>query len=94
MIIFNGSCAAREPEATERRYPTSKIRSSACASLDQPCGDTQRPRSEKNIQQDARRGKFMFRINPHSCRRHSEGSNNTCVHQDPGTPKRLRQNCV
>ena len=28
MIIFNGSCAAREPEATERRYPTSKIRSS------------------------------------------------------------------
>ena len=45
-------------------------------------------------QQDARRGEFVFRINPHSCQRHSEGSNKPCVHQDPGTPQILRQNCV
>ena len=36
----------------------------------------------------------MFRIKPHTCQRHSEGSNKPCVHQDPETPQRLRQNWV
>ena len=36
----------------------------------------------------------MFRIKPHTHQRHSEGSNKPCVHQDPGTPQRLSQNCV
>ena len=33
--------------AAEKRYPTSKVRSGGCASLDWPCRDTRRPRSEK-----------------------------------------------
>ena len=38
---------------------------------------------------------LTFRIKPHTCQRHSEGSNKPCVHQDPETPPReLRQNCV
>ena len=36
----------------------------------------------------------MFRIKPHTRQRHSEGSNKPCVHQDPETPQRLRQNWV
>ena len=38
--------------------------------------------------------KFEFRIKPCFCQRCSEGSNKPCAHQDPGTPQRLRQNCV
>ena len=41
-----------------------------------------------------RMGEFAFRIKSHSCQRGLEGSNKPCVHQDPGTPQRLRQNCV
>ena len=106
-----------------RRYPMSKVRSSSCAFLewpwgDTPCprsekpqqegrhwsgsctglrqlwGDTPRPRAKEKPQQDDRKGEFTFRIKPHSRQRHSEGSNKSCVHQDPGTPQRLRQNCV
>ena len=106
-----------------RRYPTSKIRSSSCTSLERPWGDTPCPRSEKSQQEgrhwrgdctvlkqlwgdtphprakeksqkDGMRGKFTFRIKPNSCQRHTEGSNKSCVHQDPGTPQRLRQNCA
>ena len=36
----------------------------------------------------------MFRIKPPTGQRCSEGSNKPCEHQDPGTPQRLRQNCV
>ena len=36
----------------------------------------------------------MFRIKPHAHQRRSEGSSQPCVHQDPGTPQRLRQNCL
>ena len=36
----------------------------------------------------------MFRIKPHTRQRCSEGSNKPCVHQDPETPQRPRQNCV
>ena len=56
--------------------------------------DTPYPRAKEQPQQDDRRGKFAFRIKPHSRRRRSEGSNQPCVHQDPETPRRLRQNYV
>ena len=45
-------------------------------------------------QQDGRRSEFTFKIKRHSHQRCSEGSNELCAHQDPGTPQRLRQNCV
>ena len=45
-------------------------------------------------QQDGMRGKIAFRIKPHTFQRCSEGSNKPCVHQDPESPQRLRQNCV
>ena len=54
----------------------------------QPRGDTPGPRAKEKPQKDA------FRINPHSHKKSSEGSNKPCVHQDPGTPQRPRQNCV
>ena len=44
--------------------------------------------------QDGRRGKFTFKIKPHSYQRRSEGSNKPSAHQDPGSPQRLRENCV
>ena len=56
-------------------------------------GDTPRPRSEKP-QQDGRRGEIAFIIKPHTYQRRSEGTNIPCVHQDPETPQRLKQNCV
>ena len=34
----------------------------------------------------------MFRIKPRT--RQTEGSSIPCVHQDPDTPQRLRQNCI
>ena len=38
--------------------------------------------------------KSHLESNPKTCQRCSEGSNKPCVHQDPETPQRLRQNCV
>ena len=37
---------------------------------------------------------WLKRLSSSSSQRHSEGSNKSCVHQDPRTPQRLRQNCV
>ena len=51
-------------------------------------------RAKEKPPQNDRRGKITFRIKPLTCQRHSEGSNIPCVHQDPETPQRLRQNCV
>ena len=59
-----------------------------------PKKDTLRPRAKEKPQQDGKRGKFAFRIKPHSSQRPSEGSNKHCVHQDPEIPQRLSQNCV
>ena len=36
----------------------------------------------------------MFRIKPHSCQRHSEGSNKPCVHQDPETTESEPELCL
>ena len=52
------------------------------------------PRAKEKPQKDGRRGEIAFRIKPHTCQRLSEGSNIRCVHQDPETTYRLRQNCV
>ena len=54
---------------------------------------TPRPRAEKP-QQDSRRGEITVRIKLRTHQRGSEGSNKPYAHQDPGTPQRLRQNCV
>ena len=59
-----------------------------------PKQDTPHPRAKEKPQQDGRRGKFMFIIKPRSDQRPLEGSNKSCVHQDPGAPQRLRQNCL
>ena len=52
------------------------------------------PRAKEKPQQGGRRGKIMFRIKPHTRQRCSEGANKPCVHQDPETTQRLRQNYV
>ena len=39
-------------------------------------------------------GAKLFRIEPLTCQRCSEGSKKPCAPQDPETPQRLRQNCV
>ena len=51
-------------------------------------------KGKEKPQQNGRRGEAAFRIKPHTCQRHSEGSNISCAHQDPEIPQRLRQNCV
>ena len=66
----------------------------SCVVLELLWGDTPHPRGKEKPQQDDRRGETAFRIKPHTCQRCSEGSNKPCVHQDPETPQRLRQNCV
>ena len=48
----------------------------------------------KKPQKDNRRSKIMFRIKSHTCQRHLEGSNKTCVHQDPETLQKLSQVCL
>ena len=45
-------------------------------------------------QQDGRKGKITFRLKPHSCQRHSEGSNKPSVRQDSEIQQRLSQNCL
>ena len=58
-----------------------------------PKKDTLCPRAEEKPQQDGRRGKITFRIKPLTHQRRSEGSNKSCVRQDPETSQRLSQNC-
>jgi len=55
----------------------------------QPKKDTTHPRAKEKIQQDSRRGKITFKIKPHTCQRHLEGSNKPCAYQDPDTPQSL-----
>ena len=50
--------------------------------------------TKEKPQQNGGRGKIMFGIKPHTRQRCLEGSNKTCVHQDPETPQRLSQTCV
>ena len=51
-------------------------------------------KAKGECQKDGRTGEIAFRIKPHTCQRHSEGSDKACVHQDPETPQRLTQSCV
>ena len=59
-----------------------------------PKNDASRPRAREKPQKDGRRGEIAFRIKPHTCLRHLEGSNIPCAHQDPETPQRLNQTRV
>ena len=59
-----------------------------------PKKDAPHPRAKEEPQQDSRRGEIAFRIKLHPHQRRSEGSSKPCVHQDPETPQRLRQNYV
>ena len=53
-----------------------------------PREDTAQPRVKKKPRQDGRRDKIMFRVTPHSCQRHSEGSNKTlCFEPGPRDPR-------
>ena len=56
--------------------------------------DIPHPRAKAKSQQDGRRGEITFRIKHLTHQTCSEGSNKSCVHQDPDTPWRLNQNCV
>ena len=51
------------------------------------------PRAKKKSQQDDKKGEFAFSQTPFlpEMRR---GLKQILCHQDPGTPQRLRQNCV
>ena len=59
-----------------------------------PTKDTPHVRAKEKPQKDGKRGKIMFRFNPHTCQRCSEGSNKLYVHQGPGNLQRLSQNCI
>ena len=72
----------------------SRCWSSSCMALEGLWGDIPCPEAKEKPQQDGRRGKFTFRIKPHTCQRRSETSNKPHVHQDPETPQGLSQNCV
>ena len=50
----SGGCMALQWQAAERRYSTFKVRSGACASQDQLCGHTLRPRAKEKLHQDGR----------------------------------------
>ena len=52
------------------------------------------PRAKEKPQKDGGGSKIGFRIKPHTHQRCSEGSSKPCVHQDPETPQRLRQNHI
>ena len=65
-----------------------------CAALEPLWGDTPRPKAKEKPQKDGRRGEIAFRNRPHTHQRGSEDSNKPSAHQDPRTPKRLKQNSV
>ena len=50
-----------------------------------PKKDTPCPGAKDKPHQDSRRGKIAFRIKPHTCQRHLEGSNKALC--TPGDPK-------
>ena len=56
--------------------------------------DTPHPVAKEQPQQDGRRGKFAFRIKPHSRQRCSEGSSKACVHLDPGPSESETELCL
>ena len=76
------------PQVQGQRNPSEMVGAGAAVRRYSTCkGKGEAPAS-------SRRGESVFRIKPHSRQRCLEVSNETCVHQDPGTPERLRQNCV
>ena len=62
---------------------------------DPPKKDTPHPREKEKPQLDCRTGEITFIIKPQTHQRCTDNSKkNTCVCQDPETPKRLSQNFV
>ena len=108
IIALPGGCVALEwwlhsAGVTVRRYPMTEGREAQqdgrrwsinCVALEWLWGDTPGSWAKDKPQQDGRRGKIAFRIESHTHQRYLEGSNKSCVHQDPETPQRLRQNCI
>ena len=76
----------------QKQFAAEQLSTGAC--WIPPKKDTPHPRAKEKSQQDGRRGEIVFRLKPHTCQRHSEGSNKPCAHQDPETPQRLSQNGV
>ena len=56
-----------------------------------PKNDTPHPRAQEKPQQDCRRGKITFRTKPHTCQRHSEGSNKTVCASELRDPTETAQ---
>ena len=54
-----------------------------------PRKDTPHPRAKQKPIKIV--GRALLRFKAHDCQKCLEGSNNACVHQDPGTPKRQGQ---
>ena len=54
--------------------------------LDPTKKNTPHPRAKEKPQQDGRRGAIAFRIKPHTCQRHSKGSNKTWCAPGPRDP--------
>ena len=90
LVLYPGSKSPRKTVGTGAAAV--QCWNSSCMALELLWGDTLCPRAEKP-QQDDMRGKITFKIKPHTFQRCSESSNIPCVHQDPETPQRLRQNC-
>ena len=70
---------AEKPQQDDRHW------SGGCMVLEGLWGDTPRPRAKEKTQQHGRRGEITFRIKPHTCQRHSEGSNNLVHARTQGT---------
>ena len=73
------------PVKTPELQPTAELPSTGeCWSP--PKKDIPHPRAKEKPQQDGRRGEIMFRIQPHTLQRLSEGSNKTLCAPGPRDP--------
>ena len=55
---------------------------------------TPRSRAKEKPQRDGRKGEIMFQIKYHTCWRYSEGSNKTCVRQEPDPTETEPELCL
>ena len=62
--------------------------------LERGLGDTPHLRAKEKPHKNGRRGEIMFGVKPHTRQRCLEDSHIPCMHQDPETPQKLKQNCV
>ena len=88
LLLAAGCSSAAQPPLQGQKNP-SKMVGTGTAVRRYPTSKGKREAPARKQEQ-----RFAFRIKPCSCQSCSEGSNKPCAHQDPGTPQRLRQNCV